>query len=518
ILEEEEELLSSQKDSALENPIHHGSRDRTSTDGDRYRPINVVDFMNSAQDDLNLQSCLHFIIDLYAHWLAGGPDSVPLPLLSATVDSVVLLSDLFTERKQYVWCKEKLTLIHQNRGTTFDDELVMQHTVLSVLRSIAVLGNTGNDSEKETNALIETGLRQVQLSVRISTLRGVLYYLQTLTSDEAVTLMPILSEYILSSLSIYALFDGENVVLDKPQSLDHQLICWAIAFFIIGSFHDPHTKQSFAPKFIEICLKALLNKNAPFIIFEAVCVGIENLFSSSNIESKFIKHLIDFSTNCIKNSRCAKTTLLVVRILIACLYNVKSSQLSIESHSPDFETPRNIMEPAVSAMEKLSLLMYKVSNGSLVEAQILSSLLPIYLVDNFNPGDVMNRIIGELLQFPHHYPKLIMKVLLSIIKALLDREAKEVVLEWLLLSLPSFTHRKPWFYARWCLTSLFLYSSSNDFVSRIYKIASDDGRQDSVGHRLFLLACDAFKSQLKGSTQLESFEQMIKLTLQRNGV
>jgi hypothetical protein len=37
---------------------------------------------------LDTDSCLHFLLDLYSHWLRLGANAVPLALLSATVHSV----------------------------------------------------------------------------------------------------------------------------------------------------------------------------------------------------------------------------------------------------------------------------------------------------------------------------------------------------------------------------------------------------------------------------------------------
>lgn len=41
-----------------------------------------------SENELNLGSCLHFLLDLFGHWLANGADAVPLPLLSTTVECV----------------------------------------------------------------------------------------------------------------------------------------------------------------------------------------------------------------------------------------------------------------------------------------------------------------------------------------------------------------------------------------------------------------------------------------------
>ena len=53
---------------------------------------------------VDLDSCLHFLFELYAQWMRGGPSAAaaaaetpPLVLLTATVRSTLVLSDVFTE-------------------------------------------------------------------------------------------------------------------------------------------------------------------------------------------------------------------------------------------------------------------------------------------------------------------------------------------------------------------------------------------------------------------------------------
>lgn len=45
-------------------------------------------FLLLADSGLDLVSSLHFLLDLYSHWLSNSPDNVPISLLSTTVESV----------------------------------------------------------------------------------------------------------------------------------------------------------------------------------------------------------------------------------------------------------------------------------------------------------------------------------------------------------------------------------------------------------------------------------------------
>ena len=58
---------------------------------------------------VDLDSCLHFLFELYAQWMRGGPSAAataetpPLVLLTATVRSTLVLSDVFTETGHFRW-------------------------------------------------------------------------------------------------------------------------------------------------------------------------------------------------------------------------------------------------------------------------------------------------------------------------------------------------------------------------------------------------------------------------------
>lgn len=96
------------------------------------------------------------------------------------------------------------------------------------------------------------------------------------------------------------------------------------------------------------------------------------------------------------------------------------------------------------------------NGGSEVEAASVGAVLPLFLEDHFQPGDVLNRLISELLQPNHAHaasalaflpalfpdgPVLIARVLLRSVKRLFgglwSREAAAVAGDWVLASLPS---------------------------------------------------------------------------------
>ena len=63
--------------------------------------------------------------------------NVPLPLLTETVRSAVLLSDLFTERSQFEWLLACCVTLYQLHSV--DDEIMLQYLVLGLCKAAAVL-------------------------------------------------------------------------------------------------------------------------------------------------------------------------------------------------------------------------------------------------------------------------------------------------------------------------------------------------------------------------------------------
>lgn len=121
----EEESLVSSNSSATSSDVHSkphinvdfapaaGSSTSASIDGHDGKviyleepPPGVVmkrsasNFILSSEGELNLSSCFQFLLEeLFGHWLASGSDAVPLPLLSATVETVNFIQKSLFQRR-----------------------------------------------------------------------------------------------------------------------------------------------------------------------------------------------------------------------------------------------------------------------------------------------------------------------------------------------------------------------------------------------------------------------------------
>jgi huntingtin len=123
---------------------------------------------------IDVQSCLHFLFDLYSQFLAH-PAETPLVLLTETVRSMVLLSDLFSESSNFWWmltCLSEVQRVHP-----VEDEVLSGLLCLGICKAVAV---TGGDQEtlERTRRTIEICAKSAHLPTKISALYGILFYCQ----------------------------------------------------------------------------------------------------------------------------------------------------------------------------------------------------------------------------------------------------------------------------------------------------------------------------------------------------
>jgi huntingtin len=155
-----------------------------------------------AASGVDVESCLHFLLDLFDQWLAGYahggrqhevaanlPPPPPLPVLTEVVRSLLVLSDLFTEARQARWMLKTLIEIHHVHPA--DDEVLGPWLCLGVCKALAITGGDA-DALERTRRMLETGLRAHHLPAKVFALHGILYLLQS-EWTQPDTLTPILS-------------------------------------------------------------------------------------------------------------------------------------------------------------------------------------------------------------------------------------------------------------------------------------------------------------------------------------
>ncbi|EJW87653.1 hypothetical protein WUBG_01429 [Wuchereria bancrofti] len=150
-------------------------------------PSSDSSYLLNSGHDTTYESCLRMLFDTYSHWFRSGVDTVPLPLLSATVKSMSLLSDLFTEMDQYRFVFGHMKTLFSIRSCL--DNVDIGNIIYSLLKCVSILGIEDSfipkvDAQKIVLTWVETGLTSEFTEIRIRTLQGCLFLLQAIGFDE----------------------------------------------------------------------------------------------------------------------------------------------------------------------------------------------------------------------------------------------------------------------------------------------------------------------------------------------
>lgn len=201
---------------------------------------------------------------------------IHLRMLYEAVRSTVMISDLFTDKAQFVWMLDiflDLSKIH------IDDELLLQYLIVGICKSAAVLTPVNAnykyifrlylmrfvlqdlETYEQIKKLLLLHLKSSFLPLRIACLHGLLYLLEgckltniTLSgiSDEMQLILPCTIDYI----QYY--FNNSNNILQK--SKEHTYLVWSLAFYIIENVEETHLGLNFVTNTLQVAFNLLQTK------------------------------------------------------------------------------------------------------------------------------------------------------------------------------------------------------------------------------------------------------------------
>ena len=150
-------------------------------------------------------------------------------------------------------------------------------------------------------------------------------------------------------------------------------------------------------------------------------------------------------------------------------------------------------EALVAAMEKATVLFDNLRKSSAFEANALSRLLPNFLLDFFQPQDVMNKLIAEFLSNQQPHPQLLARCLFRLFGRLIADGRGSCVTDWVAISLGNVVARSPVAMATWSASCCFVAASKDSWLRRTFPLIVDRiGRLEEVDKRLFRLAAKNF--------------------------
>uniref|UniRef100_A0A8C5BH89 Huntingtin n=1 Tax=Gadus morhua TaxID=8049 RepID=A0A8C5BH89_GADMO len=454
---------------------------------------------------VDIHSCSQFLLDLYSQWLIPGTPNTrrtPVVLISEVVRSLLAVSDLFTERNQFDMMFS--TLMELQKLHPMEDEILNQYLVPAICKAAAVLGMDKAIAEPVCR-LLETTLRSTHLPSRVGALHGVLYVLECdLLDDTAKTLIPVVSEYLLSNLRAIA----HCVNLHNQQ---HVLVMCAVAFYMMENY-PLDVGAEFSAGVIQMCgvMVSASEDCTPSVIYHCVLRGLERLLLSEQLSRVDGEALVKLSVDRV-NMPSPHRAMAALGLMLTCMYTgkEKASPAGRPAH-PDPQAPDS--ESVIVAMERVSVLFDRIRKGLPSEARVVARILPQFLDDFFPPQDIMNKVIGEFLSNQQPYPQFMATVVFKVFQTLHATGQSSMVRDWVLLSLSNFTQRSPVAMAMWSLSCFFVSASTSQWISALLPhVISRMGSSEVVDVNLFcLVAMDFYRHQIDEELDRRAFQSVFE--------
>ncbi|XP_015417051.1 PREDICTED: huntingtin [Myotis davidii] len=484
---------------------------------------------------VDTHSCSQFLLELYSRWVLPSSSSrrTPVILISEVVRSLLVVSDLFTERSQFEMMYQTLTELR--RAHPPEDEILLQYLVpatckaaavlgmrrslsstsgcLALARASCVLGPARPDSGEQAPRgaltpvcrLLESTLRSSHLPSRIGALHGALYVLECdLLDDTAKQLIPVISDYLLSNLRSSA----HCVNLHSQQ---HVLVMCATAFYLMENY-PLDVGPDFSASIIQMCGVMLSGSEeaTPSTVYHCVLRGLERLLLSEQLSRLDAESLAKLSVDRV-NVHSPHRAMAALGLMLTCMYTGKEKASPGRASEPGPAAPDS--ESVIVAMERVSVLFDRIRKGFPCEARVVARILPQFLDDFFPPQDVMNKVIGEFLSNQQPYPQFMATVVYKVFQTLHSTGQSSMVRDWVMLSLSNFTQRTPVAMAVWSLSCFFVSASTSPWVSAILPhVVSRMGKLEHVDVNLFcLVATDFYRHQVEEELDRRAFQSVFEV-------
>ncbi|XP_059488388.1 huntingtin isoform X2 [Neocloeon triangulifer] len=415
---------------------------------------------------LDIHSCLHFLLEHYTQ-LADPQSQTQLVLLVDVIRSVLMLSDVFTERSQFEWMLLKFLDISKNHP--LEDEIMHELLTLGVCKASIVLELMDPETLEKVKKMLETSLRSGFLPSRLCGLQGLLFLLQSDLSDEFV---PMAIEYVQKHMDLAS---GSN-----SHSERHLYSLWALIFYLL----EAGNASELAPALLQLALA--LASSGQSNLSMALVKGLERLtiFGTLDVSSK--GQITRLALERLRSAHPA-TSMAGLRLLLACMYTGQQ-ELADSSEDPEI---------LLQALEKTSALFDKVKKGYPQEAKAVCQVLPGVLSAFFPPSEMLTKVIGEFISNHQPHPQLMADVVFQLLADACSRDQLPLLQDWLVLCLSNFTQCSPVGMAVWSLTCIFVGASSNQWLKALFPvIQARIGRCESQDLAIFLVAADDFYKKL----------------------
>ncbi|XP_071827308.1 huntingtin-like isoform X2 [Apostichopus japonicus] len=451
---------------------------------------------------LDVHSCLMLLLEVYGQWLSPiATPRTPLMQLCETVKSVLVISDIFTERSQFEWMFD--TLLEVNKYHYVEDEIINQYAVPGICKAAAILGMDKDVSEK-VSKLLEVTLKSNHLPSRVGALYGALYLLESDVIEDVNVFIPVLVEYINKNLS--------QISQSSPGlSQKHTLVMLAVTFYLMEYYADILAGSPFTKTVLMhlVNMVSMSDDTTSLLIYKVILLGLERLLVAKALSAHESDQLRKLAADrlCLPSSPVHALPALGLLLTSSYTREELSRRTFPAGDQPDDDVDSSDPEEFVQALERQSILFDRIRKGYPTEASLVAEVLPTFLEDFFSPQDVMNKVIGEFLSNQQPHPQLMATIVYRVFAGLHRQGQSELVQDWVLLSLSNFTQRTPVAMAIWSLSVFFMCASTNQWVQNLLPLVlSRMGKLDTLDRELFVLfAKDFYHGQITESSARRAF-------------
>ena len=221
-----------------------------------------------------------------------------------------------------------------------------------------------------------------------------------------------------------------------------------------------------------------------------------------------------------------------LKLLISCLYIGSLEQL--ENTDKSNGIVQDEPEIIIQSTEKIEILFHRIRTATSDEAEIYGQVLGQIVKDLLPPNEILTKVIKELLIMNQSNTVIIAKIIhqvsinflfnlcemflidcfnLQVFRSAIDSSYLVLLQEWLICSLQNFLCYPNAKKSIWFLTLIFLSSTLNLNLLKIFPILLDENIPNNEMYQLFLVCARDFYDKLTAPQQhqfKEAFASKVK--------
>ena len=417
-------------------------------------PANSL-FGRLSRHDLDINSPLQILIEIYVNWLTTNRNPLCLQLKFELIRSFIYLSDLFTSLEQltnlYKQCNEHF------RTWFEEDDLFMSLVSYGLCKSGILLEPMNKESNEIYSRLIERSWKYLSQTSGYS---SCLFLLESHVDD--------INKILVTNLIQELKTDIQTKINPLKFNLDirvNGLILANLFYLIENNLVNPN---EFLPLFFD---EECFDTN-DYLTQDMISIGLERLLLLGQYPKGDIWKLYKRSITSLRQSTGLNLNQLI--LVLARIYTYETNQNSNKEILTDEQEMRDTLSMNTSSSLDNILIelvgeLYERTKQTYIlpyEALLLLRPLPSLLTHMGLSDRLMNKIVVEFAASTQQlYPQILAYIVFAVFRILISSYYSAKVNEWTLLSMTSVAQRKPIRMAIWGLTCLMLSACSSHTIA-----------------------------------------------------